>query len=87
LPSAEPPPATSRRTAPAPVASRAVYEPGQGDMVETPIYLRADLAPGCRFDGPCVIAEDDTSTVVPDGFAVEVDGLGSLNLLNQAVDR
>ena len=37
-------------------------------MVETPIYLRRDLAPGCRLDGPCVIAEDDTSTVVPAGF-------------------
>jgi N-methylhydantoinase A len=84
---AEPPPATARRAAPAPIASRAVYEAARGEMVQTPIYLRADLAPGCRFDGPCVIAEDDTSTVVPDGFAVRVDGLGYLNLLNRAVDR
>jgi hypothetical protein len=34
-----------------------------------------------------VIAEDDTSTVVPDGFSVAVDGLGYLHLLNQGIDR
>ena len=56
-------------------------------MVETPIYLRPDLAPGCRLDGPCVIAEDDTSTVVPAGFVLEVDGLGHLHLLNEGAAR
>ena len=87
VPSAEPPPAIEHRASPTPTAIRQVYEAGRGDMVTTRIYLRADLAPGCRFDGPCVIAEDDTSTVVPAGFSVEVDGLGYLHLLNQAVDR
>jgi N-methylhydantoinase A len=85
LPPADPPPATEHRAPPAPIASRRVYE--QGDMVAMPVYQRADLAPGCSFEGPCVIAEDDTSTVVPDGFSVAVDGLGYLHLLNQGIDR
>jgi N-methylhydantoinase A len=87
VPAAGRPPATLRHSPPPPVERRQVYEASRGDMVETPIYLRSDLAPGCRLDGPCVIAEDDTSTVVPDGFALEVDGLGYLHLLNRRVCR
>jgi N-methylhydantoinase A len=56
-------------------------------MVQTPVYLRSDLAPGCRLDVACVIAEDDTSTMVPEGFSLEVDGLGYLHLLNRAAGR
>jgi N-methylhydantoinase A len=83
VPAAIPPPAIEARAAPPPVAWRQVYEPSRGGMVETAIYLRSDLAPGCRIGGPCVIAEDDTSTVVPEGFSLEVDGLGHLHLLNR----
>jgi N-methylhydantoinase A len=87
VPAASPPPATVPRAAPPPAARRLVYDPSRGDMVETPIFPRPELAPGCRLEGPCVVAEDDTSTVVPEGFALEVDGLGYLHLLNRGVDR
>jgi N-methylhydantoinase A len=80
-------PPSERRPAPQAIERRQVYEPSRGGMVETPIYLRSDLAPGCRLDGPCVVAEDDTSTVVPEGFSLEVDSLGYLHLLNGGADR
>jgi N-methylhydantoinase A len=81
------PSAAESRPAPPPATWRRVYDASRSAMVATPIYLRPDLAPGCRLDGACVIAEDDTSTVVPEGFALEVDGLGNLHLLNRAVGR
>jgi N-methylhydantoinase A len=87
MPAVGRPPVIERRPAPPPATWRRVYDASRSDMVQTPIYLRSDLVPGCRLDGACVIAEDDTSTVVPDGFALEVDGLGYLHLMNRAAGR
>lgn len=48
------------------------------------LHRRADLVHGMEFDGPCVIAQDDTTTVVPDGFAGSVDRFGNLILTRGA---
>ena len=40
--------------------------------------LRSALRAGDRIDGPSTIIEDQTSTVVPQGFAVRVDGAGNI---------
>jgi N-methylhydantoinase A len=87
VPAADDPPSILRHAAPAPIERRQVYEASRSEMMETPIYVRSDLRPGCRLDGPCLVAEDDTSTMVLEGFALEVDGLGYLHLLNRAVGR
>jgi N-methylhydantoinase A len=42
------------------------------------LYQRARLEPGETFGGPAIIAQDDCTTVVPPGFAVEVDAWGNL---------
>ncbi|UXS26123.1 hydantoinase/oxoprolinase family protein [Agrobacterium tumefaciens] len=42
------------------------------------IYHRADLAAGHDFDGPAIILQDDTTTVVPPDFSVHVDRFGNL---------
>jgi N-methylhydantoinase A len=44
------------------------------------LYRRSDLVHGLAFDGPCVIAQDDTTTIVPDGYAGTVDRFGNLML-------
>jgi N-methylhydantoinase A len=36
------------------------------------------LRPGDRFEGPAMISEYSSATVVPPGCQVEVDGLGNL---------
>lgn len=49
-----------------------------GKAVSTLVYHRADLRAGHRFDGPAIIAQDDTTTVVPPDFVVDVDTFGNL---------
>jgi N-methylhydantoinase A len=45
----------------------------RGDRVPTKIYDRAKLGPGMRFDGPAIVTEFDSTTVVLPGYAAEVD--------------
>ncbi len=58
-------------------ASAAVTEEHEivfkGERVPTKIYDRARLSPGHRFDGPAIVTEFDSTTVVLPGYAAEVD--------------
>ena len=45
---------------------------------DTPVYLRDELAPGMRFDGPAIIEQSDTTTVVEPGMNVVVDSKGNM---------
>jgi N-methylhydantoinase A len=45
----------------------------RGERLPTKIYDRARLAPGNRFDGPAIVTEFDSTTVVLPGYAAEVD--------------
>jgi N-methylhydantoinase A len=45
----------------------------QGNRLPTKIYDRAKLAPGHRFDGPAIVTEFDSTTVVLPGYVAEVD--------------
>ena len=45
---------------------------------DTPVYIRDDLAPGMRFDGPAIIEQSDTTTVVEPGMAVVIDPKGNM---------
>ncbi|MFS8055409.1 hydantoinase/oxoprolinase family protein [Rhizobium sp. BR 317] len=64
------------------------YEPAQprfpveawfdGRLAATAVYHRSDLRAGHRLTGPAIIAQDDTTTVVPPDFAVDVDRFGNL---------
>jgi N-methylhydantoinase A len=65
---------------PKPAARRAVFDIESGEFIETPIYWRADLAPGARIKGPAVIAEDETSTVVGPQFEARIDRFGYIAL-------
>jgi N-methylhydantoinase A len=51
----------------------------QGERLPTKIYDRARLEPGHRFDGPAIVTEFDSTTVVLPGYVAEVDE--SFNLL------
>ncbi|MES2536959.1 MAG: hydantoinase/oxoprolinase family protein [Pseudomonadota bacterium] len=58
-----------------PTSRRPVHFNGWHD---TPVYARGDLAPGMRFDGPAIIEQSDTTTVVEPGMDVVVDSKGNL---------
>lgn len=49
-----------------------------GVRCEVALFSRTDLTPGARFTSPCVITQDDTTTIVPAGFTGTVDSHGNL---------
>ena len=51
----------------------------QGEWLPTRIYERAKLRPGHRVEGPAIVTEFDSTTVVLSGYAAEIDRY--LNLL------
>ncbi|MEE2688912.1 MAG: hydantoinase/oxoprolinase family protein [Pseudomonadota bacterium] len=63
-----------------PIGLRRVYDVKAGEMHEVPMYRRDDLTPGCKFAGPGIIVEDQTSTYVPPGFGACIAGNGYIVL-------
>ena len=51
-----------------------------GTQCDVALFNRSDLTPGACFASPCVIAQDDTTTIVPAGFTGTVDVYGNLIL-------
>jgi N-methylhydantoinase A len=49
-----------------------------GEPRETDVLLRARMRPGERREGPAIVEEDSSTTVVPPGYAIEVDDVGNL---------
>lgn len=49
-----------------------------GGVVETPVWRRADLAAGMRLEGPAIVQEMSSATIVPPGAVLEVDAIGNL---------
>jgi N-methylhydantoinase A len=60
------------------VGERAVWF-GQAPT-STPVYARAGLPAGATLDGPALVEEPGTTTVVPRGFGLRVDAHGNLIL-------
>lgn len=55
-----------------------------GHPAQVVLYDRDGLAPGHAFDGPAIVRQDDTTTVVPPDFRVEVDAFGNLVITKRA---
>ena len=60
------------------VAGRPVLFERGSLPVDTPVYRRDRLVPGTRFDGPAVVEERETTSVIRPGWSVEVVHDGSL---------
>ncbi len=61
-----------------PKEHRQVFYAEAGGYVDCPIYDRYALPAGAAFDGPAVIEEFDSTTVVHPGYGVRVDETGNL---------
>ena len=59
---------------------RPVYDPADQDMKDVPVYHRTDLSIGSYVPGPAVIAEDETTTIVPKSFAARLSPIGAILL-------
>jgi len=53
--------------------SRPVWFDSSGAAVDTPLYLRSDLPAGTKLEGPAIVDQLDSTTVVPPGWQAEVD--------------
>ena len=71
------PPAPPDRTA-VPVATREMFDIAAEAMVPVPVFHRAALAPGSLIEGPAVIAEDETTTIVLQSHRARIDALGNV---------
>jgi len=60
--------------------SRPVYDPADQDMKDVGVYHRADLTIGSFVPGPAVIAEDETTTLVPKSFTARITPIGAILL-------
>ena len=60
------------------VDERPVYFGSHGEFVPTAIYDRTRLKAGHRIEGPAIVEEIDSTTLVQPGFQVEVDRYGNL---------
>lgn len=75
---------TGRELTSAIKATGSVYFAESSDYVSCPIYDRYRLEPGHRLEGPAVVVELDSTTVIHPGYQVEVDSHGNLILRNQS---
>lgn len=55
----------------APATERPVYF--DGEWHNTPVYNRTEIAPGASFNGPAIIDQLDSTTVVPPNTRAEID--------------
>jgi len=58
-------------SAPTPVATESVSF--AGEVLPTPSYSRGQLAPGSNLEGPALITQSDTTTLVLPGYAATID--------------
>ena len=65
---------------PPPSGQRRIVDTVTGEPFTAPVYQRRDLPPGTQFNGPAVIVEDDTATVVSGRFRAQVHPLNYLVL-------
>jgi N-methylhydantoinase A len=59
-------------------ARREAWEPARGERQPFGLHWRFDLAPGERIDGPALVAEHETTVVVPAGWQARLDSHGHL---------
>ncbi len=68
------------KSTPKPRSRRLAYDPALAKQVMTPVYWRFDMKPGAALNGPAIIAEDETSTIVGANFRAKINSLGYIIL-------
>ena len=63
-----------------PRSKRTVFDPASGKLESIPSFQRRDLAPGMQLAGPALVAEPQTTTLVPRGWRCSVAAAGHLIL-------
>ena len=58
-------------------ARKARLSRGEG-YAEIPVYQRDQIVPGARIQGPAIVEQRDTTTLLATGYASDTDGYGNL---------
>ena len=74
------PPQPADRPAKPRGSTRKIFAPAEVTMKDVAVYHRADLAIGSFVPGPAIIAEDETTTIVPKSFAARINPIGAILL-------
>jgi N-methylhydantoinase A len=69
------------------IASRKMFDSYQRDFIDVPVHARAALAVGQAVEGPAIIAEDETTTIVTSGFTAVLDPSGAIRLTAKAAAK
>jgi N-methylhydantoinase A len=69
------------------IAARDVLFVGEKDYLATPVYHRDGFKPGCKAEGPMIIEQMDTTTVVPPGWTVYTDGFYNLHVIRNGGEQ
>ena len=83
----EPRPDPGDRRAVEPRDRRMLFDPEVTGSIDVPVYWRPDLPVGGALDGPAVIAEDDTTILVPKGWSARIDARRHVRLDRVGVER
>ncbi|QHJ01436.1 hydantoinase/oxoprolinase family protein [Xylophilus rhododendri] len=70
-----------------PSGHRDVLDPGEGRVRSHALYRRPDLRPGHTLQGPALIVEDETTTVVSPAFDAHIDGHGYIVMTRRAAAK
>jgi N-methylhydantoinase A len=70
----------ARGRAPRPRARRRVYFAEADRALQTPVYVRDGLRAGNRIDGPALVEENASTTVLLPGDRLRVDDFGNLDI-------
>jgi N-methylhydantoinase A len=65
------------------IGERDAYFESLGGYVSTPVFDRGLLLPGAEVEGPAIVEQLDTTTVVGPGWLGHVDGYGNLVLTRE----
>jgi N-methylhydantoinase A len=80
----EPAAAVANAPAPSPIRVQMVRDTATGEVAEWQVYDRDAMRPGATVNGPAIIAEAETSTLIGPGWICRMDGLGYLDLTQEA---
>ncbi|MDA0977469.1 MAG: hydantoinase/oxoprolinase family protein [Proteobacteria bacterium] len=83
VPTDSAPPADSRpgpASEPVPVATQRLFDPATASAMTAGVFWRDDLRPGQVINGPALIAENQTTTLVSSAYCASIDPAGHLTL-------
>ena len=80
----EPAAAVANAPAPSPIRVQMVRDTATGEVAEWQVYDREAMRPGATVAGPAIISEAETSTLIGPGWVCRMDGLGYLDLTQEA---